>query len=74
VVDEQFNVWWDTDDMLPANPYTDDTPIWWAWEGWCAGRRAEREACAVLCDGIMRENQWTPPFICAQEIRRRSRT
>lgn len=41
-----FNKWWDEDDLTTqGNPFTDGTPAYWAWEGWCAGVKAEREAC-----------------------------
>lgn len=37
----EFNDWWNDDDMLKENPYNQDTPIWWAYEGWCAAKRME---------------------------------
>jgi hypothetical protein len=30
-----FNQWWN-DELSPGNPYSKDTAIWWAWEGWQA--------------------------------------
>ena len=40
-----FNKWWNEDDLTTqGNPFTDNTPAYWAWEGWCAGVKAEREA------------------------------
>jgi hypothetical protein len=48
-----FNQWWDEDDLTTqGNPFTDGTPAFWAWEGWCAGVKAEREACATVCDDL----------------------
>jgi hypothetical protein len=44
----RFNEWWDSDKLMDENPYTAGTPIWWAWEGWAAGAKDEREACARL--------------------------
>jgi hypothetical protein len=38
-----FNQWWDESPVNPNNPYTQNTPAYWAWEGWCAGVKAERE-------------------------------
>jgi hypothetical protein len=32
----EFNAWWDTDEMLANNPYHEESPIWWAFEGWSA--------------------------------------
>jgi len=43
---EDFNKWWNTDGLVEDNPYTRDTPAFWAWEGWQSGAAAEREACA----------------------------
>jgi hypothetical protein len=40
---EDFNKWWNTDRLVEDNPYTRDTPAFWAWEGWQAGAAAERE-------------------------------
>ena len=46
-----FNKWWNEDDLTTqGNPFTDNTPAYWAWEGWCAGVKAEREACAKVID------------------------
>lgn len=54
-----FNKWWDEDDLTTqGNPFADGTPAYWAWEGWSAGVKNEREACAkvakrfVGCDPI----------------------
>jgi hypothetical protein len=46
---EDFNKWWNTDGLVEGNPYTRDTPAFWAWEGWQAAVKAEREACAKVC-------------------------
>ena len=44
---KDFNSWWDEDDLTtPDNPFTDGTFAYWAWEGWYAGVKSEREACA----------------------------
>jgi hypothetical protein len=40
---EEFNTWCDNDLLTQTNPYLDGTPVYWAWEGWQAGIRAERE-------------------------------
>lgn len=34
----EFNRWWDADELMQTNPYPEDTPVWWAWEGWQAAR------------------------------------
>jgi hypothetical protein len=47
---EEFNKWWNNDLLTENNPYVDSTPAFWAWEGWCAAVKAEREACAKVCD------------------------
>ena len=50
VMSEDFNRWWNEDLLTEDNPFVDGTPAFWAWEGWCAGVNAEREACARLVD------------------------
>jgi hypothetical protein len=47
---EEFNKWWDEDVLVEDNPFNGGTPAYWAWEGWCAAVKAEREACAKVCD------------------------
>lgn len=48
--DKQFNQWWDDNDFAQVNPFNNDTPAYWAWEGWIAGRKVEREACAKVAE------------------------
>jgi hypothetical protein len=43
-----FNDWWNGDEMSKDNLHAEDTPAYWAWEGWLAGVKAEREACAEI--------------------------
>jgi len=45
---EDFNKWWNSDGLVEDNPYERDTPAFWAWEGWQAAVKAEREACAKM--------------------------
>ena len=45
---QEFNDWWNDDDLTYHNPFKEETPAFWAWEGWVAGVKAEREACARL--------------------------
>jgi len=45
---QEFDAWWDDDDLTTDNPFKEETPAYWAWEGWVAGVKAEREACARL--------------------------
>ena len=55
----EFNRWWDADELTQTNPYTDDTPAWWAWEGWQAAQsaRVDCNACANRgrIDGLSQE-------------------
>lgn len=46
----EFNKWWDEDNLTQTNPYPEDTPVWWAWEGWQAGIRMQREKDALICE------------------------
>jgi hypothetical protein len=52
----EFNKWWNEDLLTEDNPFVDGTPAYWAWEGWCAGVKAEREACAELCEDVGEES------------------
>ncbi len=63
----EFNDWWDEDVLTEDNPFNGGTPAYWAWEGWCAGVKAEREACAKEADS------WDCHLVAA-EIRARSNT
>jgi hypothetical protein len=47
-MNEQFNDWWNGDDLTTDNPFRRYSPAYWGWEGWVAGVKAEREACAKL--------------------------
>jgi len=39
-----FNDWWDSNIVLPNNPYR-ESPIFWAWEGYNAALRDSIVAC-----------------------------
>jgi hypothetical protein len=47
---EEFNKWWNEDLLTEDNHYVEGTAAYWAWEGWCAAVKVEREACAKVCD------------------------
>lgn len=51
----EFNEWWDSGDEWIDNPYYRGTPMFWAWEGWHAGVKAEREACAKVAEAIEKD-------------------
>lgn len=53
-LEELFIKWWDSDNLLIDNPYAIDTPMWWAWEGYVAGVKAEREVCAKMAAWILK--------------------
>jgi len=69
----EFNKWWNEDLLTEDNPFVDGTPAYWAWEGWCAGVKAEREACARLADAADMYNRFISKEIAAA-IRARSHT
>ena len=75
-----FNDWWNGDEMSKDNLHAEDTPAYWAWEGWVAGVKAEREACAKVCDELAELNRQNPTDAlwqweeCAAAIRNRSNT
>jgi hypothetical protein len=71
-----FNKWWNDDGLIEDNPFSRDTPAFWAWEGWVAGVRAEREACAQICDeqmewGEINKSMAVAAGNCADLIRER---
>jgi hypothetical protein len=77
----EFNEWWNEDLLTEDNPHVDGTPAYWAWEGWCAGVKAEREACAKVVDAAKAgeedwdSNDWNQAVeLCASRIRARSNT
>lgn len=69
---EEFNQWWDESPVNQDNPYTQNTPAYWAWEGWCAGVKAEREACAKVCEEQYK--YYGHDHVFAAAIRARSNT
>jgi hypothetical protein len=78
---DDFNKWWDEDDLTTeGNNFVDGTPAYWAWEGWCAGVKAEREACAKVCEGmeennLLRRYEYRRAVLnCADAIRARGNT
>ena len=52
--DNQFDKWWNGDDVIEGNPYPEDIPAFWAWWGWQAGRAVEKEENAKLCNNLAR--------------------
>jgi hypothetical protein len=48
----EFNQWWNNDLLTEDNPFVDGTPAFWAWEGWCAAVKAERESIIGLADDL----------------------
>jgi hypothetical protein len=64
---QEFEAWWDQDCDTRQNPYSQHSMMYWAWEAWKAGREAEREACAKVCE----EPGWNAANWCAKAIRAR---
>ena len=76
-MNEEFNKWWDEDDLTTeGNNFVDGTPAYWAWEGWCAAVKAEREACAKVCEelGMATNGMHERNHECAAAIRARGNT
>jgi hypothetical protein len=69
-LNKEFNEWWDSDELVENNPFNTDTAMFWAWEGWQAGVKREREACAKVCEteGERVDASWVS---CAAAIRAR---
>jgi len=68
----EFNIWWDVEPLIAANPYTVNTPIYWAWEGWQAATLAERDACAKVCEEFGKTLEVDTGQNFAEEIRART--
>ena len=70
---EDFNKWWNSDGIAEENSYREGSPVFWAWEGWQAAMKAEREACAALCDKISDDDGFEGGYAnyCAHAIRAR---
>lgn len=39
VIPDEFNEWWNRPLDGSKNPYRENTPAYWAWEGWKAAMR-----------------------------------
>jgi len=55
-LDKEFSKWWNADQGYDGvtNPYRSDSAVYWAWEGWQAAVKAEREACAKVAAWILK--------------------
>lgn len=52
LVPKDFNDWWDADQLTQTNPFREDSPAYWAFEGWCA-RDVETKRLGKLCDDFI---------------------
>lgn len=41
-IPKEFNDWWDADRLTQTNPFREDSPAYWAWEGWQARTALEQ--------------------------------
>jgi len=41
-IPKEFNNWWDADRLTQTNPFREDSPAYWAWEGWQARAALEQ--------------------------------
>jgi hypothetical protein len=71
---EAFNKWWNEDLLTEDNPYVEGTAAYWAWEGWCAAVKAEREACAKVFDDRNNGIGFYEPHEPAEIIRAKKKT
>jgi hypothetical protein len=52
----EFDKWWNEDDLTTeGNNFVDGTPAWWAWEGWCAAVKAERNSWPAEMEAMERQ-------------------
>jgi hypothetical protein len=69
---EEFNEWWNSESLTTDNLYPQDSPAYWAWEGWQAGVNAEREACARVLDKMAENDKLSNYYrVAALAIRER---
>jgi len=40
---EDFNKWWNSDEIAEKNSYREGSPVFWAWEGWQAAMKEKRK-------------------------------
>lgn len=52
--DKQFNDWWNGNERVDDLNVVEDTPLYWAMQGWIAGRAVEKEENAKLCNSLAR--------------------
>lgn len=65
----EFDDWWNEDDLTTSgNNFVEGTPAYWAWEGWCAGVKAERDRILA----VIGDNQCE--CRCAEVVRARGET
>jgi hypothetical protein len=41
-IPKEFHNWWDADRLTQTNPFREDSPAYWAWEGWQARAALEQ--------------------------------
>ena len=71
---EDFNKWWDSEGIAEDNSYREGSPVFWAWEGWQAAMKAEREQCAKVVDELVLDHPGRADLTaqqCAAAIRAR---
>jgi hypothetical protein len=52
--DYAFDDWWNGDELVDDLNVVEDTPLYWAMQGWIAGRAVEKEENAKLCNSLAR--------------------
>ena len=52
--DKQFNDWWNDNERVDNLNVVEDTPLYWAMQGWITGRAVEREENVKLCNSLAR--------------------
>lgn len=68
----EFNEWWDSDNLSGNNPHRRESAAYWAWEGYQAGVKAEREACAKALDAMAEKDKLSNYYqVAALSIRER---
>jgi hypothetical protein len=71
-IPKEFNDWWDADRLTQTNPFREDSPAYWAWEGWQARAALEQTVQGPLSDEEL-DRLWREPMSADWEHREYAR-
>ncbi len=71
-IPKEFNDWWDADRLTQTNPFREDSPAYWAWEGWQARAALEQPEQEPLSNEEL-DRLWREPMSADWEHREYAR-